>query len=141
MMIISVIISVFVGLVVGCASMASWGVRRLGDKATRQFDRGFERRRWLTDLTTMRRLDPAGRTRRILIVPGDSPGGAAFGAHDHPSLLMPRRYRPAEREPTPDRRSDQARTWLEETTTRPDRIPHDSGSMARVCCKETANAR
>jgi hypothetical protein len=46
-MTISVIIGVFVGLVVGCASMAMWAVRRIGDEAARQFDRGFERGRWL----------------------------------------------------------------------------------------------
>jgi hypothetical protein len=67
MMAISVIIGVFVGLVVGCASMAMWAARRIGDEAARQFDRGFERGRWLADLT-----------------------------HDPPPLLIPRRYRPAE---------------------------------------------
>jgi hypothetical protein len=86
MMAIPVIISVFVGLVVGCASMAMWVVRRIVDKSMRQFDRGLERGRRLADLTT------------------------------------------------------QARTWLEETAARLDRVVHDSGSMARVCCKETANA-
>jgi hypothetical protein len=95
-MAISVIIVVFVGLVVGCASMAMWAVRRIGDKAARQFNRGFERGRWLADLTTTRGLDPAGRTRRILIVPGEPPGRATSEAHDPPPLLMPQRYRPAE---------------------------------------------
>jgi MFS superfamily sulfate permease-like transporter len=84
MMVISVIISVFVGLVVGCASMVMWAVCRIVDKATRQFGRRFERGRWLADLTTGG-LNPAGRTRRILIVPGEPPGGATFEAHDpHP---------------------------------------------------------
>lgn len=55
-------------------------------------------------------------------------------------MLMPQRHRAADRGPTPDRRSDQVRTWLEETATRPDRIVYDPGSMARVCCKETADA-
>jgi hypothetical protein len=32
-------------------------------------------------------------------------------------------------------------TWLEETTTRLNRTVHDSGSMVRICCKETADAR
>jgi hypothetical protein len=49
MMAISVIIGEFVGLVVGCASMAMWVVRRIGDKAARQFDRRFERGRWLAE--------------------------------------------------------------------------------------------
>jgi hypothetical protein len=52
MMTISVIIGVFVGLVVGCASMAMWVVRRIGGKAARQFDSGFERGRWLAEPRT-----------------------------------------------------------------------------------------
>ena len=95
-MAISVIIGVFVGLVVGCASMAMWAARRIGDEAARQFERGFERGRWLADLTTTRGLDPAGRTRRILIVPGEPPSGASPETHDPPPLLIPQRYRPAE---------------------------------------------
>jgi len=94
-MAISVIIGVFVGLAVGCASMAMWAVRRIVDKAMRQLDRGFECAHWLA-------------------------------IHDPPP---------------PDRRSAQVGTWLEKTVTRPDRIVHDSGSMARVCCKEIANVR
>jgi hypothetical protein len=52
MIAISVIISVFVGLVAGCASMAMWVVRRIGGKAARQFDRVFERGRWLAEPRT-----------------------------------------------------------------------------------------
>ena len=54
-MTISVIIGVFVSLVVGCASMAMWVVRRIGGKAARQFGRGFERGRWLADLPLSQR--------------------------------------------------------------------------------------
>jgi hypothetical protein len=97
MMAIPVIIGVFVGLVAGCAAMAMWAARRIGDEAARQFDRGFERGRWLADLTTTRGLDPAARTRQILILPGESPNGpAAAETHDPPPLLVPQRYRPAE---------------------------------------------
>src|SRR6266542_266826 len=82
MMAFSVMISLFVGLVVGCASMALWAARRIGDEAARQFDRGFERGRWLADVSTTGGLEPVGRTRRILIVPGAPPaaGGEGRGA-------------------------------------------------------------
>jgi hypothetical protein len=96
MMAISVMIGLFVGLVVGCASMALWAARRIGDEAARQFDRGFERGRWLADVSTTGGLEPVGRTRRILIVPGSPPGADGADIHDPPSLLRPQRYRPAE---------------------------------------------
>ena len=91
-MAISVIIGVFVGLVVGCASMAMWVVRRIGGKAARQFDRGFER----GHLTATCRLDPVGRTRRTLIVPGEPPGGATLEADDPPPLPLSQWHRAAE---------------------------------------------
>jgi hypothetical protein len=93
----SVMIGVFVGLVVGCASMAIWAARRIGDEAARQFDRGFERGRWLADLSTTRGLEPVGRIRRIrLIVPGDPTGADSQDSHDPPALLIPQRFRSAE---------------------------------------------
>jgi hypothetical protein len=96
-MTIPVIISVFVGLVVGGASMAIWAARRIGDEAARQFDRGFERGRWLADLSTARGLESLGRTRRMrLIVPGDPGGTGSPDAHDPPALLLPQRFRAAE---------------------------------------------
>jgi hypothetical protein len=95
-MAISVIIGVFVGLVVGCASMAMWVVRRVGGKAARQFGRGFERGRRLADLNATRGLDPVGRTRRTLIVPGEPPGGATLEAHDPPPPPLSQRHRAAE---------------------------------------------
>jgi hypothetical protein len=96
MMAFSVMISLFVGLVVGCASMALWAARRIGDEAARQFDRGFERGRWLADVSTTGGLEPVGRTRRILIVPGAPPDADGADVHDPPSLLRPQRFRPAE---------------------------------------------
>lgn len=95
-MAISVMIGLFVGLVVGCASMAMWAARRIGDEAARQFDRGFERGRWLADVSTTGGLDPVGRTRRILIVPGAPPGAGGPDSHDPPSLLVPQRFRTGE---------------------------------------------
>jgi hypothetical protein len=95
-MTISVIIGVFVGLVVGCASTAMWVVRRIGGKAARQFDRGFGRERWLADLTATRGLDPGGRTRRTLIVPGEPPGGTTLEARDPPPPPLSQRHRAAE---------------------------------------------
>jgi hypothetical protein len=96
MMAFSVMISLFVGLVVGCASMAMWAARRIGDEAARQFDRGFERGRWLADVSTTGGLDPVGRARRILIVPGAPSGAGAPDVHDPPTLLKPQRFRRAE---------------------------------------------
>jgi hypothetical protein len=90
-MAMTVIIGVFVGLVLGCASMAMWAARRIGDEAARQFDRGFERGRWLADLTTTRGLDPAARTRRILIVPDHPPSATHPETHGPPPLLIPQR--------------------------------------------------
>ena len=95
-MTISVIIGVFVGLVVGCACMAMWVVRRIGDKAAHQSGRGFERGRPLADLNATRGLDPVGRTRRTLIVPGEPPGGTTLEAHDPPPLPLSQRHRAAE---------------------------------------------
>lgn len=69
-MVLSVIISVFAGLVVGCASVAIWAARRIGHETARQFDRGFAHGCWLADLTTVRGLEPERRTRRIPNVPG-----------------------------------------------------------------------
>src|SRR6266542_3556540 len=76
-MTIPVIISVFVGLVVGGASMAIWAARRIGDEAARQFDRGFERGRWLADLSTARGLESFGRTRRDRQERSAASGGCA----------------------------------------------------------------
>ncbi len=70
-MAVPVMIGLLTGLVVGGASMALWAARRIGEEAARQFDRGFERGRWLADLSATRALEPPPRTRRIrLLTPG-----------------------------------------------------------------------
>jgi hypothetical protein len=97
LMAFSVTIGLFVGLIVGGASMAIWAARRIGDEAARQFDRGFERGRWLADLSTTRGLEAVGRSRRMrLILPGDPTGMGSPEPPDPPAVLMPQRFRPAE---------------------------------------------
>jgi hypothetical protein len=59
-----VMIALFVGLIVGGAFMAIWAARRIGDEAARQFDRGFERGRWMADLSMHQGLDPHGSLAR-----------------------------------------------------------------------------
>jgi hypothetical protein len=88
----SVMISLIVGLVVGCASMAMWAARRIGDEAARQFDRGFERGRWLADVSATGGLEPLRRSHRGLILPGGSPGDPGPDTHDPPTLLKPQRF-------------------------------------------------
>jgi hypothetical protein len=61
-MAVPVMIGVLVGLVVGGAAMALWAAGRIGEEAARQFDRGFERGRWLADLSVTRALEPPQRT-------------------------------------------------------------------------------
>ena len=92
-----VMIGAVVGLIVGGASMAVWAARRIADEAARQFDRGFERGRWLADISTNRELDAVGRPRRVrLIHPGDPGGMGGPEPPDPPALLTPQRSRPAE---------------------------------------------
>lgn len=94
-MAVPVLIGLLIGLIVGGAFMALWAARRIGDEAARQFDRGFERGRWLADLSTTRALEPLGLHRRVrLITPGESTTGP--DPYDPPSLLKPQRYRTAE---------------------------------------------
>ncbi len=96
-MAVPVMIGLLVGLIVGGASMAIWAARRIGDEAARQFDRGFERGRWLADLSTTRSLEPLRRSPRIrLLLPGDPPGLGGPDPYDPPTLLRPQRYRTAE---------------------------------------------
>jgi len=80
-------IGVLVGLVVGGAAMALWAAGRIGEEAARQFDRGFERGRWLADLSVTRALEPPQRSPRIhLLTPSaDSAGGSG---PDPPSSLL-----------------------------------------------------
>jgi hypothetical protein len=93
-MAVPVMIGLLIGLIVGGASMAMWAARRIGDEAARQFDRGFERGRWLADLSTTRALETLGPRRVRLITPGEPTNGS--DPDDPPTLLKPQRYRTAE---------------------------------------------
>lgn len=93
-MAVPVMIGLLIGLIVGGASMALWAARRIGDEAARQFDRGFERGRWLADLSTTCALEALGSRRARLITPGEPTGGP--DPYDPPPLLKPQRYRTPE---------------------------------------------
>jgi hypothetical protein len=81
-----VILSLLVGFVVGGACMAMWAASRIEDEAARQFDRGFERGRWLTDITVRAAEERDRGARRLLLA-----GGAARppgGREPRPSPLL-----------------------------------------------------
>jgi hypothetical protein len=71
-----VIISLLVGLVAGGAFMAIWAASRIEEEGVRQFDRGFERGRWLTDLSVARAIEDQERARRVgpLVASSRQPG-------------------------------------------------------------------
>jgi hypothetical protein len=84
-----VILSLLVGFVVGGACMAMWAATRIEEEGARQFDRGFERGRWLTDIT-VRRSEERDRAGRRLLLAGGATAGPAPGREPRPTLLMPR---------------------------------------------------
>src|ERR687898_878531 len=66
-----VIISLLLGLVAGGAFMAMWAANRIEEESVRQFDRGFERGRWLTDISVAKAIEDQDRARRVgLLVAG-----------------------------------------------------------------------
>src|SRR4030095_3605842 len=72
-----VIISLLVGLVAGGAFMAMWAANRIEEEGVRQFDRGFERGRWLTDIAVAKAIEDQERDRRGgLLVAGGPPSHA-----------------------------------------------------------------
>jgi hypothetical protein len=75
-----VIISLLVGLVAGGACMAMWAATRIEEEGVRQFDRGFERGRWLTDIGVARAIEDQERARRV--------GLLAAGAHRRPTPTL-----------------------------------------------------
>jgi hypothetical protein len=84
-----VIISMLVGLLAGGASMAVWAANRIEEEGARQFDRGFERGRWLTDLSVAEAIEDQDRARRVgLLVAGASPPVRPAGQEPRPSLLV-----------------------------------------------------
>jgi hypothetical protein len=87
-----VIISLLVGLLVGGASMALWAANRIEEEGARQFDRGFERGRWLTDISVAQAIEDQDRTRRVRLLAAGArtPASAARppGGEPRPSLLV-----------------------------------------------------
>jgi hypothetical protein len=77
-----VIISLLVGLVAGGGFMAIWAANRIEEESVRQFDRGFERGRWLTDITVAKAIEDQDRARRV--------GLLVAGAHQPANLPTPR---------------------------------------------------
>ena len=89
-----VIISLLVGLVAGGAFMAMWAANRIEEEGARQFDRGFERGRWLTDIAVAKAIEDQERDRRVdLLVAGSRPPSSRQparppGQETRPSLLV-----------------------------------------------------
>jgi hypothetical protein len=89
-----VIISLLVGLVAGAAFMAIWAANRIQEESVRQFDRGFERGRWLTDITVAKAIEDQDRARRVGLLgagphqPASPPTLRPPGQEPRPSLLV-----------------------------------------------------
>jgi hypothetical protein len=89
-----VIISLLVGLVAGGALMAMWAANRIEEEGVRQFDRGFERGRWLTDISVAKAIEDQDRARRVglLVAGARQPTGPSTtrppGQEPRPSLLV-----------------------------------------------------
>ncbi|HZD01334.1 MAG TPA: hypothetical protein VFA46_14435 [Actinomycetes bacterium] len=89
-MAVVVMIGLLIGLVVGGAGMALWAAGRIGEEAARQFDRGFERGRWLADLSVSRALGPPRRGSGVQpLTPGGRPPDGPGPAPDPPCVLLP----------------------------------------------------
>ena len=75
--------------------MAMWAANRIEEESVRQFDRGFERGRWLTDISVAKAIEDQDRARRVgLLVagarqPSGSPTTRPPGQEPRPSLLCP----------------------------------------------------
>ena len=69
----AVVLSVLCGALVGAVAMAIWAASRINEEGVRQFDRGFERGRWLTEVSAA--ADDGGAADRVasLLVTGQAP--------------------------------------------------------------------
>jgi hypothetical protein len=85
-MVTPVIIGLLVGLLAGGASMAIWAATRIEEEGARQFDRGFERGRWLTDISVARAVEDQDRSCRVGLL---AVGARPPGQEPRPSLLVP----------------------------------------------------
>jgi hypothetical protein len=71
-----------------------WAANRIEEESVRQFDRGFERGRWLTDITVAKAIEDQERARRVgLLVagahqPASPPTPRPSGQEPRPSLLV-----------------------------------------------------
>ena len=89
-----VIISLLAGLVAGGALMALWAANRIEEEGVRQFDRGFERGRWLTDISVAKAIEDQDRARRVGLLaagprqPGSPQAARPSGQEPRPSLLV-----------------------------------------------------
>lgn len=62
---LTIVLSLVAGLLVGGGCMAFVAARRIGEEAARQFDRGVVEGRWLIDNGAVGPVDDADRTRRV----------------------------------------------------------------------------
>jgi hypothetical protein len=84
-----VIISLLVGLLTGGAFMALWAANRIEEEGARQFDRGFERGRWLSDISVAQAIEDQDRSRRVgLLAASTRPPTRPPGQEPRPSLLV-----------------------------------------------------
>jgi hypothetical protein len=63
--VLTILLSVFIGLVVGGGCMALVAARHIGAEAARQFDRGVVKGRDLVDGVQVQPADEAARRRRV----------------------------------------------------------------------------
>jgi hypothetical protein len=62
--VLTIVLSLVVGLVVGGGCMALVAARRIGEEAARQFDRGVVEGRWIED-AGVQPVDETARRRRV----------------------------------------------------------------------------
>jgi hypothetical protein len=73
--------------------MALWAANRIEEEGVRQFDRGFERGRWLTDISVAKAIEDQDRARRVGLLVADAhqsggPPTRSPGPEPRPSLLV-----------------------------------------------------